>query len=125
MRMISALSALSLFACAAHAQPIAPQERDMTGLWLFEIEGAPGTTRGAFALAAQPGGYRGMLMTDQGAHALPVRSLTVTGRALEMSVESPRGEVTFPGALSRDGRSFSGRVTYFDGRIMPMSGRRR
>ena len=66
-----------------------------------------------------------MLMTDQGAHALPVRSLTVVDRAMEMTVESPQGEVVFRGTLGRDARSFRGRVTYIDGRVLPMAGRRR
>ncbi len=125
MRMITTLIALCLFAGAGHAQSTAPQTHELTGLWLFEISTARGMTRGAFALAPQPGGYRGMLMTDQGAHALPVRSLTLAGQALEMRVDSPQGEVVFRGSLDRNGRSFRGQVTYHDGRLMPMAGRRR
>ncbi len=125
MRMVSTLGALCLFAGGGHAQPSPPQSHELTGLWLFEIAAARGTTRGAMALAPQPGGYRGMLMTDQGAHALPVRSLILAGRAMEMRVDSPQGEVVFRGTLGRNGRTFRGQVTYFDGRLLPMAGRRR
>jgi hypothetical protein len=63
-------------------------------------------------------------MTDQGADALPVRSVTLAGRDMAMRVESPNGDVTFRGRLDAAGRSFSGTVTYHDGRRFPMAGRR-
>jgi hypothetical protein len=44
---------------------------------------------------------------------------------LSMLVESPEGNVTFKGTLADDARTFQGQVVYYDGRTIPMSGRRR
>ena len=125
MKMISTMSALCLLAGAAPALATPRQPQEATGLWLFDIATSRGTTRGAMTLVRQPTGYRGMLITNRGEHALPIRSLTVVERAMEMAVESPQGNVVFRGRLSRDGRSFSGHATYFDGQIFRMTGRRR
>jgi hypothetical protein len=103
----------------------APAPSGLSGLWLFEVSATAGTTRGAMTVARDGDGYRGMLMTDQGTNALPIRSLTLDGSAMRMIVESPNGNVTFEGRLGPRGRSFRGTMTYFNGRRFPMSGWRR
>lgn len=61
---------------------------------------------------------------DLGAHALPIRSMTLSGQDMNMIVGPPQGNATFQGRLNPDGRSFSGTVTYFNGRLIPLSARR-
>jgi hypothetical protein len=45
--------------------------------------------------------------------------------AFNMLVESPEGSITVKGTLAEDAQTFQGQVIYLDGKIFPMSGRRR
>ena len=76
-------------------------------------------------IASTEQGYRGTLTTNQGNNVLPVRSLTLDGSDMNMTVESPNGNVVFKGLLNPDGRSFQGTVTYHTGQSFPMSGSKR
>ena len=116
--------AVSLLAACA-ANPERPKTPDLAGDWIFEAQTGENVAHGAMTLVADGASYKGTLTTDQTDNVLPVRSLTLQGAELSMLVESPEGNVTFKGILSDDAQTFQGKVTYYDGRMIPMSGRRR
>lgn len=97
----------------------------LAGDWVFEVQTGQNVTRGALALVADGAAYKGTLTTDQGNNVLPVRSLTLQGSDMNMLVESPNGKVTFKGTLAANAQTFEGKVTYYNGQVFPMSGRRR
>jgi hypothetical protein len=120
-RLASLYVAVTLLAgCAAN-----PKTPDLAGDWVFEAQTGESVAHGAMTLVADGGSYKGTLTTDQTDNVLPVRSLTLRGSDLSMLVESPEGNVTFKGTLANDAQTFQGNVIYFDGRTIPMSGRRR
>ena len=113
--------AVTLFAgCAAN-----PKTPDLAGDWVFEAQTGENVAHGAMTLVADGASYRGTLTTDQTDNVLPVRSLTLQGSELSMLVESPEGNVTFKGTLAADAQAFEGKVTYHNGQVFPMSGKRR
>jgi hypothetical protein len=98
---------------------------NLAGDWVFEAQTGENVARGAMTLVADGASYKGTLTTDQTANVLPVRSLTLQGSDLSMLVESPEGNITFKGTLAADAQTFQGKVMYFNGQVIPMSGRRR
>ena len=113
--------AVTLFAgCAAN-----PKTPDLAGDWVFEAQTEENVAHGTMTLVADGASYKGTLTTDQTDNVLPVRSLTLQGSELNMLVESPEGSITVKGTLAEDAQTFQGRVIYLDGKIFPMSGRRR
>jgi hypothetical protein len=112
-----------LTGCAASPQPA--KTPDLAGDWVFEAQTGENVAHGAMTLVADGASYKGTLTTDQTDNVLPVRSLTLQGSDLSMLVESPEGNVTFKGTLAADAQTFQGKVIYFNGQIVPMSGRRR
>ncbi|MCK6432188.1 MAG: hypothetical protein HUU30_04265 [Burkholderiaceae bacterium] len=121
--MSAAATAISV-GCATAPAPADLPAPSLAGHWLFEVDTGKAKTLGAMQLIAQGTYYQGTLTTNQGTNVLPIRRLTVQARAIVMTVESPNGEVVFRGALDADDRSFSGTVTYFNGQVFPMTGRR-
>ena len=123
------LIACSCFAVALLAGCAASPQRaktpDLAGDWVFEAQTGENVAHGAMTLVADGASYKGTLTTDQTDNVLPVRSLTLQGSELNMLVESPEGNVTFKGTLAADAQTFEGKVTYFNGQVIPMSGRRR
>jgi len=123
------LIACLCFACALLVGCANSPERSkapaLAGDWVFEVQTGTNVTHGAMTLVADGAGYTGTLKTDQGNNVLPVRSLTVQGSDMSMLVESPNGNVTFKGTLAADAQTFEGKVTYYNGQVFPMSGRRR
>lgn len=107
------------------ASPQRPKAPDLSGDWIFEAQTGESVARGAMTLVADGASYKGTLTTDHTDNVLPVRSLTVQGSDLSMLVESPEGNITFKGTLAADAQTFQGKVTYFNGQAIPMSGRRR
>lgn len=127
MTAVRVLGAALMFGSAVQLAAQAPPAPDLTGLWTFEIAVDASVTRGAMTLApaaAESPGYRGMLITSRGPHALEIRSLTLQGPDMAMLVQAERGNVTFAGRLGADGQSFTGTITYFNGQRFPMSGRK-
>ena len=112
-----------LAGCAG--SPERPKAPDLAGDWVFEVQTGQNVAHGAMTLLADGASYKGTLTTDQGNNVLPVRSLTLQGSDLNMLVESPNGNVTFRGTLAGDAQTFQGKVTYYNGQIYAMSGRRR
>ena len=112
-----------LAGCAG--SPGRPKARGLAGDWVFEVQTGQNVAHGAMTLLADGASYKGTLTTDQGNNVLPVRSLTLQGSDLSMLVESPNGNVTFKGTLAGDAQTFQGKVTYYNGQIYAMSGRRR
>jgi hypothetical protein len=92
---------------------------------VFEAQTGENVAHGALTLVGDGASYRGTLTTDQTDNVLPVRSLTLQGSDLSMLVESPEGNITFKGTLAADAQTFQGKVTYYNGQVFPMSGRRR
>jgi hypothetical protein len=111
-----------LTGCAASQRAKTP---DLAGDWVFEAQTGENVAHGAMTLVADGASYKGTLTTDQTDNVLLVRSLTLQGSALSMLVESPEGKITFKGTLGADAHTFQGKVTYFNGQTIPMSGRRR
>ena len=105
--------------------PERSQAPALAGDWVFEVQTERNVTHGAMTLVADGASYTGTLKTDQGNNVLPVRSLTLQGSDISMLVESPNGNVTFKGTLATDAQTFEGKVTYYNGQVFPMSGRRR
>ena len=112
-----------LVGCAGSPERVAAP--DVAGDWVFEVQTGKNIAHGAMTLVADGTSYKGTLTTDQTDNVLPVRSLTLQGAELSMLVESPEGNVTFKGTLADDAQTFQGQVVYYDGRTIPMSGRRR
>ena len=108
--------------CAGNSQRT---KTDLTGDWVFEAQTGETVAHGAMTLVADGASYKGTLTTDQTENVLPVRSLTLQGSDFSMLVESPEGKITFKGTLAADAQTFQGKVTYFNGQIFAMSGRRR
>ena len=126
MRLLIALCSalLLLSACASTDRP-ASDRPSLAGSWVFEVQTGTNVTHGSMVLSGEKQHYTGTLTTDQGSNVLPIRSLTLDGSRMDMTVESPNGLVTFQGALGADTRTFLGTVTYYTGQSFPMSGTRR
>jgi hypothetical protein len=99
----------------------APQP-DLSGLWRFDVQTGSRITVGAMTIRADGETYKGKLITNGGVEALDIRSLTLNGQDMVMLVDSPNGAVTFRGKIGDGARSFSGTMTYFNGRTFPMAG---
>ena len=82
------------------------------------------TTLGAMTVlrSKDSGAYEGKVITIGGVEALSIRSIEILTRRMTMTVESPRGLVVFRGDLGSAGQSFSGTLTYHDGRDFFMAG---
>lgn len=109
--------------CAGSAQR--SRTAALAGDWVFEVKTGQNVAHGVMTLVADGASYSGTLTTDQSDNVLPVRSLTLQGSDLNMLVEAPDGKVTFKGTLAADAQTFQGNVTYINGEIFPMAGRRR
>lgn len=94
----------------------------LSGTWNIEIDTGRGMTVGTLLINREVAGREGSLTTNRGTNVLPVRSLTLDGRAIVLSVESPNGMVLFSGELSRDGQILQGKVNYHDGQVFSMKG---
>lgn len=94
----------------------------LIGSWNIEIDTGRGTTIGTMLINREVPGREGSLTTNRGPNVLPVRTLTLDGHNLALSVESPNGTVLFKGELSRDGNTFQGKVNYHDGQVFSMKG---
>lgn len=95
----------------------------LRGTWNFEMDtGGRTMTLGTMHINREAADREGTLTTNRGNNVLPVRTLTLDGRAMALSVESPNGMVVFKGELSRDGNAFQGKVTYHDGQVFTMKG---
>ena len=97
---------------------------NLRGVWEIEIDTGRGATLGTLLINRETVGREGSLTTNRGNNVLPVRTLTLDDRAIALSVESPNGVVSFKGELSSDGNAFQGTVTYHNGQLLPMKGKR-
>ena len=98
---------------------------DVAGLWRLDMTSPQGaTTLGAMTVQKNKdnGAYEGKVITNGGIEAFPIRSLQIQARRMTMEVDSPRGLVVFRGDLGSSGQSFSGTLTYHDGRDFSMTG---
>jgi hypothetical protein len=121
-RMLMIALALAALPAAASAQV---QGTNLAGLWRFDMTSPQGaTTLGAMTVLRNKdsGEYEGKVITNGGVEALPIRSIQIQSRRMTMEVESPRGLVVFRGGLGPSGQSFSGTLTYHDGRDFSMAG---
>ncbi|HEY5756775.1 MAG TPA: hypothetical protein VIU34_13180 [Steroidobacter sp.] len=126
MRLLNVLcSALWLLTACASTERPASERPSLAGSWAFDVQTGTNVTHGSMVLSGEKQNYTGTLTTDQGNNVLPIRSLTLDGSRMDMTVESPNGLVTFKGTLSADTRTFLGTVTYYTGQSFPMSGTRR
>lgn len=121
----SFLAMASLIACASAPSSGESAAPDLSGPWRFEMDiGRATKTVGEMQLTGRGQTYVGTLTTNRGNNVLPIRSLVIADRTMTMKVESPNGEVVFRGTLDADGRSFRGKVTYYDGQEFLMAGQR-
>ncbi len=98
---------------------------DLAGLWRFDMTSSRGvTTLGAMTVLRNKdsGAYEGRVMTNGGIEALPIRSIEIQRQGMTMTVNSPRGPVVFRGDFGPSGQSFSGTLTYHDGKDYSMAG---
>ena len=105
--------------------PALAQEPDLAGLWRFDMTSPQGTTTlGAMTVLRNKdnGAYEGKVITNGGVEALPIRSIQIQSRRMTMEVDSPRGLVVFRGDLAPSAQSFSGTLTYHNGRDFSMAG---
>ena len=131
MRYLPALRLLALIALAPLAvacsmrRTTATPAPDLSGAWDFDVDVGTRVTHGAFTLERRGDGYGGELTTDRGPNRLPVRSVTLARDSVAMVVESPDGIVTFRGVLAGGATAMSGMMAYHNGRLYPMTVRRR
>jgi hypothetical protein len=121
-RMLMIAFAVAAVPAAALAQEHGP---NLTGLWRFDMTSPQGaTTLGAMTVLKNKdsGAYEGKVITSGGVEALPIRSIQIQLRRMTMEVESQRGLVVFRGDLGPSDQSFSGTLTYHDGRDFSMAG---
>jgi hypothetical protein len=121
-RMLIIALALAASPAAASAQEHGP---DLAGLWRFDMTSPKGTTTlGAMTVLRNKdsSAYEGKVITNGGVEALPIRSLRIQSHRMTMEVDSPRGLVVFRGDVGPSGQSFSGTLTYHDGRGFSMAG---
>ncbi len=121
-RMLMIALAVAALPAVASAQEQGP---NLAGLWRFDMTSPQGaTTLGAMTVLRNKdsGAYEGKVITNGGAEALPIRSIQIQSRRMTMEVDSPRGPVVFRGDLGPSGQSFSGMLTYHDGRDFSMTG---
>jgi hypothetical protein len=119
------LRLMALAACIASSAPAAAQTAAIDGLWRFDMTSPQGvTTLGAMTVMRNKdtGAYGGKAITNGGVEALPIRSIEFRSHRMTMTVDSARGPVVFRGDLSPSGQSFSGTLTYHDGRNFSMAG---
>ena len=122
--LTSTTGALALAAPPA-AAPTREHGLDVAGLWRFDMASPQGaTTLGAMTVLKNQdtGAYEGKVITIGGVEALPIRSIQIQSRRMTMKVDSPRGLVVFKGDLHPSGQTFSGTLTYHDGRNFSMDG---
>lgn len=113
--------AVFLFSAATACATTVPRAAapDLAGAWDFSVDVGSRVTPGSMTLARAGATWTGELRAA-GPNALPVRSATVSGRQVDLAVESPEGPVTFRGTLTPDGNSVQGEVTYHGGKRYPM-----
>lgn len=119
------LRSIALAACLLSTVPAAAQTAAIDGLWRFDMISPQGaTTLGAMTVRrnTDSGAFEGKVITNGGVEALPIRSIEIRSHKMTMTVDSPRGPVVFRGDLGPAGQSFSGTLTYHDGRNFSMSG---
>ena len=105
--------------------PVLAEDLDLAGLWRFDMTSPQGTTTlGAMTVLKNKdsGAYEGKVITNGGVEALPIRSIQIQSLRMTMEVNSPRGLVVFRGDLAPSGQSFSGTLTYHNGRDFSMAG---
>jgi hypothetical protein len=123
--LFRALIGAALLASAATAASAKDAGPDLAGLWRFDMTTPTGaTTLGAMTVRKNKdsGAYEGRVMTNGGIEALPIRSIEIQSRRMIMTVDSSHGAVVFRGDLGPSGQSFSGTLTYHDGRDFSMAG---
>lgn len=121
-RMLMIALVVAAVPAAASAQEQGP---NLAGLWRFDMTSPQGaTTLGAMTVQRNKdsGAYEGKVITNGGVEALPIRSIQIQSRRMTMEVDSPRGPVVFRGDLGPAGQTFSGTLTYHDGRDFSMTG---
>jgi len=103
---LAALLLTSLASAPAHAQ-----QTDLTGAWLGTLEVGPTKLRIVFHLTRQDdGSYRATMDSpDQGAHGIPVRSVTVTGDSVHLAL--PALNADYRGEVQPDGQRIKGTFT--------------
>jgi hypothetical protein len=116
-RLFTFLLLTSAIGCVASAPRAAVP--DLAGAWDFTVDLGSSVTPGSMTLVRSGTTWTGELRAA-GPNALPVRSVTLTGRTVDLTVESPEGPVTFRGTLDTDGNRMQGEVTYHGGRRFPM-----
>ena len=120
--MLMIAFALAVLPAAAPAQD---HEPDLAGLWRFDMTSPQGaTTLGAMTVRKNKdnGRYEGKVITNGGIEALPIHSIQIQSYRMTREVGSPRGPVVFRGNVGSSGLSFSGTLTYHDGRGFAMAG---
>ena len=97
---------------------------DLRGSWDFHMDVGGLPSFGVLAVGWFDGGYGGSL-TPMSTAPVVVRSLTVTGLAVKMTVASPEGDVVFNGWLAGKGDRMCGIVDYHGGQRLKMVMHRR
>ena len=107
------------------ASPSTASTQDVSGRWDFRITmGSERTARGEFWLFRRGEEFTGTL-TVQDRNTLPIRTLTVRGEKVAMTVDTPEGAVTLDATLNPNGQSLQGTVTYHHGEKFPFSADKR
>ena len=119
------LRLMALAACIISSAPAAAGSAAIDGLWRFDMTSPQGvTTLGAMTVVRNKDSdaYGGKVITNGGGEAMPIRSIEIRSRRMTMTVDSPQGPVVFRGDLGPSEQSFSGLLTYHDGRNFTMTG---
>lgn len=112
---------------AGAAAPAAIDARaavDLQGLWDFAMQVGDRTSEGFVALGPVGNAWAGSI-TLYATNTLAIRSLTVRGDSVRMTVVSREGDVVFNGRLVDGARAMAGIVDYHGGARHPMTLTRR
>ena len=107
----------------AAAAATAPASRELTGTWDFSVDAGGQIIPGEMNITRSGTSYGGTLV-PQGMDQATIRSATVTGDRVVITVDTPNGEAIVNATFNTDGRSFAGSVVY-NGQTLGFTARRR
>ena len=110
--------------CDAGAVPAGAEVPNLHGHWDFLMVPRGMPSFGLMSIGFVGADYGGTLAPTRTAPVV-IRTVTLTGHAIQLVVASREGDVRFDGSLAAKGDFMCGTVTYHDGQTFPMIAQKR